>query len=113
MTPNPHRGSDFADFLAEEGLTPTMKPTKDLPAQLRGYNAWRRGYQISKQPHPIDIGKMIDAAADRLEELERQLEAQRTLADSLAHVLFDLSFEYRPMKAKSAFDAWKEARRDS
>jgi chromosome segregation ATPase len=27
MTPNPHRGSDFNDFLAEEGLTPTMTPT--------------------------------------------------------------------------------------
>jgi hypothetical protein len=109
MTPNPHRGSDFNDFLAEQGLmTPTMTPTSDLPTQLRGFNAWRRGYQIPKQPNPIDIGKMIDAAADRLEELERELAAERALADRLASALTDSAMWYAP----PAYQAWKEARRE-
>jgi hypothetical protein len=56
--------------------------TKELAAQLRGYNAWRRGYQISKQPHPIDIGKMIDAAADRLEELQSDCDSWQNMAHS-------------------------------
>jgi hypothetical protein len=48
-----------------------------LPALLREYNRWRRGDETLEQPHPVDIGKMIDAAADRLEELERELEQER------------------------------------
>jgi hypothetical protein len=75
MTPNPHRGSDFADFLAEEGLTPTMTPTNELTARLREYNRWRRGDELLEQMHIADIGEMLDEAADRLEQLERELAA--------------------------------------
>jgi hypothetical protein len=103
MTPNPHRGSDFADFLAEEGLTPTMKPTNELPAQLREFNRWRRCDEAMEQPPPARIGAMIDEAADRLEKLEEQLAAnhaaiklmgkwledERALADKLAASLED------------------------
>jgi hypothetical protein len=33
MTPNPHRGSDFADFLSEEGLmTPTPRTDAAIAA---------------------------------------------------------------------------------
>ena len=122
MTPNPHRGSDFADFLAEEGLmTPTMTPTKDLPGQLREFNRWRRGDETLEQPNPADIGAMINEAAGRLEELEQQLAAnhaaiklmgkwledERALADRLASALTDSATWNH---ALPAYDAWKEAR---
>jgi hypothetical protein len=111
MTPNPHRGSDFADFLAEEDLmTPTMTPTKDLPAQLREYNAWRRSDETLEQPNPADIGAMIDEAADRLEELERELAAERALADRLAEALDGL--EWVHINEPKALAAWKEARNE-
>lgn len=109
MTPNPHRGSDFDDFLAEEGLTPTMTPTNDLTAQLREFNRWRRGDELLEQMHIADIGAMIDAAADRLEELEKQLAAERALADRLAYALTDsVTWSH----ALPAYEGWKEARRE-
>jgi hypothetical protein len=115
MTPNPHRGSDFAEFLAEQGLmTPTMTPTNNLCSQLREYNAWRRGSETLDQPNPADIGVMIDAAADRLEELERELAAERALADRLAVIVNDCRPFCEPMRQRlidTALVAWKEARR--
>ncbi len=108
MTPNPHRGSDFSDFLAEQDLmTPTMTPTSDLPDQLREYNRWRRGGE-GGHPNPSKIGKMIDASADRLEELERELAAERALADRLAEALDGL--EWVHINEPKALAAWKEAR---
>ena len=131
MTPNPHRGSDFADFLAEEGLmTPIMTPINDLPIQLREYNRWRRGDETIDQPEPMILGKIIDNAADRLEELERELAAEqaqieanhkvtriieemlyaeRALADRLASALTDSATWSH---ALPAYEAWKEARRE-
>jgi uncharacterized coiled-coil protein SlyX len=123
MTPNPHRGSDFADFLAEEGLT----PTNDLPCQLRGYNAWRRGNETLEQPSAAWVSTMLDATADRLEELEEQLAAnheaiklmgkwledERALADRLANALVE-SMERLGVCAghREALGQWKEARRE-
>jgi hypothetical protein len=111
MTPNPHRGSDFADFLAEEGLTPTMAPANNLPTQLREFNRWRRGDETLEQPNPADIGAMIDASADRLEELERELAAERALSNEMASQLEHASFTYDPGGCQQMFAAWKEARR--
>jgi hypothetical protein len=114
MTPNPHRGSDFADFLAEEDLmTPTMIPTKDLPTQLREFNRWRRGGE-GCHPNPSKIGAMIDAAADRLEQLEREFAAERALADRLSNALVE-SMERLGVCAghRKVLDQWKEARRDT
>jgi hypothetical protein len=54
-----------------------MTPTNDLPTQLREYNRWRRGDETLKQPHPSKIGAMIDEAANRLEQLERELDQER------------------------------------
>ncbi len=51
--------------------------TKELSAQIRQFNRWRRGDETLEQPHPAEIGLMLDAAAERLEELERQLEQER------------------------------------
>jgi hypothetical protein len=109
MTPNPHRGSDFNDFLAEEGLTPTMTPTNELPVRLREFNRWRRGDELLEQMHIADIGEMIDEAADRLEELERELAAERVLADRLASALTDsVTWNH----ALPAYEAWQEARHE-
>jgi len=116
MTPNPHRGSDFADFLAEEGLmTPTMTPTNNLCSQLREFNRWRRGDETLEQPNPADIGAMIDAAADRLEQLEQQLAAERALADRLAGELQwwgDYCGDNAPASIDLALAAWKDARNE-
>jgi hypothetical protein len=93
--------------------------TNNLCSQLREYNAWRRGDETLEQPHPKDIGKMLDAAADRLEELERELSAERALADRLANVLtiynHDLlsgeMIQFVP-EHDTALAAWKEARHE-
>jgi Skp family chaperone for outer membrane proteins len=117
--------------------------TKELPARLREFNRWRRGDETLEQPHPARIGAMIDEAADRLEELERELNAkdahadeiykaavalaakleddlekERKLADRLAHWLSEMADEFiLPAElengASNALAAWKEARRDS
>jgi hypothetical protein len=110
MTPNPHRGSDFAVFLAEEGLmTPTMTPTNDLTTRLREYNRWRRGDETLEQMRIADIGEMLDEAADRLEELQAELAAERVLADRLASALTDSATWNH---ALPAYEAWKEARHE-
>lgn len=43
-----------------------------LSDRLRRYNRWRRGDKRLKQPDPTALGELIDAAADRLEILERE-----------------------------------------
>jgi hypothetical protein len=109
MTPNPHRGSDFADFLAEQDLmTPAMTPANNLPVRLREFNRWRRGDETLEQPNPADIGAMIDEAADRLEELERELavwkhEAKRLEAElaKFDETAIEWWCEYQDMKAKA------------
>jgi hypothetical protein len=112
--PNPHRGSDFNGFLIEQRL---MTPTMQLTAQLREYNQWRRGVDAIAQPEPAAIGSTLDAAADRLEELERELAAERALADRLASVLtiynYDLlageMIQFVPEHDASLAE-WKQAR---
>jgi hypothetical protein len=116
MTPNPHRGSDFADFLAEEGLMiPTMTPTKDLADALR----------FGLPMNPIEAVRVCNEAADRMEELEEQLAAnhaaiklmgkwledERALADRLAIALVQ-SMERLGVCAghRKILDQWKEAR---
>lgn len=43
-----------------------------LSDRLRRYNRWRRGDKRLKQPDPAALGELIDAAADRLNVLERE-----------------------------------------
>jgi hypothetical protein len=57
MTPNPHRGSDFNDFLAEEGL---MTPTPRTDAAIKASN-----------------GFWSFVLRDLAQELERELEQER------------------------------------
>ena len=54
-----------------------MNDTKTLAAELRRYNAWRIGDWAEPMPEPQEITKMIDKAADRLEELERDLQIRK------------------------------------
>ena len=98
-----------------------MTPTNNLCSQLREYNAWRRGNETLDQPSAAWVGAVIDAAADRLEELERKLAAERALADRLAgcfeNVLSDWFENYKSDETPSFYNgeravaAWKEARR--
>jgi hypothetical protein len=88
MTPNPHRGSDFADFLAEEGL---MTPTPRTDAAIKASN-----------------GFWSFVLRDLAQELERELAAERALADRLASALTDSAMWHAP----PAYQAWKEARRE-
>jgi len=111
--------------------------TKELSAQIRQFNRWRRGDETLEQPHPAEIGLMLDAAAERLEELELELEqerqdrkqadldtiralgerndaraelsAERALADRLASALTDSATWNH---ALPAYEAWKEARHE-
>jgi hypothetical protein len=113
-----------------------MTPTNNLCGQLREYNAWRRGNETLDQPSAAWVGAVIDAAADRLEELERELAestqsldfqtqlnrevidlekktfaelaAERALADRLAEALDGL--EWVHINEPKALAAWKEAR---
>ena len=43
-----------------------------LSDRLRRYNRWRRGDARIKPPNPTALGELIDAAANRLEVLERE-----------------------------------------
>ena len=83
--------------------------TKELSAQIRQFNRWRRGDEALEQPHPAAIGLMLDAAADRLEELELEVAVWKHDAKRLATELnyFDeasISWwcEYQDLKAKAA-----------
>jgi predicted nuclease with TOPRIM domain len=84
-----------------------MTPTNDLPTQLREYNRWRRGGE-GWHPNPSKIGAMIDEAADRLEQLERELavwhhEAKRLEAElaKFDETAIEWWCEYQDLKAKA------------
>ena len=49
-----------------------------IPEKLRHINAWRRG-EHDDMPDPADIGRTIDAAADRIDELESVIRAATVL----------------------------------
>jgi hypothetical protein len=93
MTLNPHRGSDFADFLAEEGL---MTPTPRTDAAIAASD-----------------GQWSFTLRDLAQQMERELAAERALADRLADALVE-SMERLGVCAGhlKVLDQWKEARRD-
>jgi hypothetical protein len=76
-----------------------MTPTNELPARLREIAdaiLFGRPSLVARQ------------AAGRLEELERELTAERALADRLASALTDSAMWHAP----PAYQAWKEARHE-
>ena len=44
---------------------------KELIEKLKNYNRWRRGDETVPQPHPQEVGEMIDQAIEALEGDER------------------------------------------
>ena len=56
--------------------------TKTLAAKLRRYNSWRLGDWADPMPEPQEITKMLDEAADRLEELDTEAAEWQNMAHS-------------------------------
>ena len=93
---NQHRGSDFNQFLIEQGLTNTDQPMTPTPTPRTDAAEilWN------------DTGWCV-VSAEFARYLELELAAERALADRLADALENaVSWRY----AKPAFDAWREAR---
>jgi hypothetical protein len=135
MTPNPHRGSDFNDFLAEQGL---MTPTPRTDAAIKASKGqW--GYLLRDLAQELEreLAESTESLAFQTQlnreviELEKktlaELAAERALADRLAALLQRhregyggqvvdpkcdcCDCEYLgPIDASLA--AWKEARRE-
>lgn len=49
-----------------------MNDTETIIKYLKLYNEWRRGDEKMGQPNPIEIGKLIDEACEKLASLERE-----------------------------------------
>jgi hypothetical protein len=121
MTPNPHRGSDFAEFLAEEGLmTPTPRTDAAIAASggqwsftLRDLAQEMERELASKDAQAGEIYKVYKAALDLAAKLEEDLAGERALADRLAIALVQ-SMERLGVCAghRKILDQWKEARSD-
>lgn len=58
-----------------------MKNSKELIKFLRDYNKWRRGDDKIEQPHPKELGKVIDDVCELVEKLEKQLHDTRAAED--------------------------------
>ncbi len=56
--------------------------TKELTDALRRYNAWRLGDWAEPMPEPQEITKLLDEAADRLEELQSDSDSWWDMAHS-------------------------------
>src|SRR6478609_5447378 len=71
-------------------MKPQPNPATTLAANLRRYNAWRRGDdETIEMPHPKDIGKWLDAAADTLERIDpERLASALWNVEKLRHGLF-------------------------
>ena len=129
---NKHRGSDFNEFLIEQGLTNTDQPMTPTP---RTDEAADRFPQPGQPPGvqwpeivPADFARQLerDLAAERAEHEEttsgaRMLAdaylAERALADRLAETLANVQGDYATTGAittpevDTALAAWKEARK--
>ena len=49
-----------------------MNDTETIIKYLKLYNEWRRGDEKMGQPNPIEIGKLLDEACEKLASLERE-----------------------------------------
>ena len=107
ITPTPTPRTDAAELDGREFYRGSSGPSgycaadfaRDLERQLAELtDRWER----AANAYMIEQGKH--------EETQRQLAAERALADRLAHCIDDLQYAYNPMEAKRAFTAWKEAR---
>lgn len=105
---NPHRGSDFNEFLIEENLmTPT--PRTDAAEIL-----WTDAAEILWN----DTGLCV-VPADFARQLERELATERELAGRLTQTLANVQYDYASTGAittqevDESLAAWKEVRSGS
>ncbi len=102
MTPNPHRGSDFADFLAEEGL---MTPTPRTDAAIAASDGqWSFVLRDLAQ----EMEQQLAANHEAIKLMCKWLEDERALADGLSSALTDSATWSH---ALPAYEAWKKARK--
>jgi hypothetical protein len=119
MTPTPRTDAAWEDALRLPGGGFTCKPNmtglamemSKFARQLERENQTFRAAQ--KACEDCDAPRV-----DRIAELERDLAAERALADRLAHWLSEMADEFiLPAElengANSALAAWKEARNDT
>jgi hypothetical protein len=89
MTPNPHRGSDFNDFLAEEGL---MTPTPRTDAAIKASKGqW--GYLLRDLAQEME--REIVVWKQEVQMLRAQMEAEHETAISLFIELHELKERLR------------------
>jgi hypothetical protein len=82
--------------------------TEELIKYLRGYNEWRRGADTD-QPEPFYLGACIDAACDKLEEIEKDKERLDWLLDEESGV--NLEYVYTDKRGKYVI-VWFDDRED-
>jgi transposase len=89
MTPNPHRGSDFADFLAEEGL---MTPTPRTDAAIAASDGQ---WSFTLRDLAQELERELAVWKHEAKRLEDQLEAEHETAISLFIELHELKERLR------------------
>jgi hypothetical protein len=82
--------------------------TTDLTCYLKRYNEWRRGAD-TEPPEPSELGEVIDAACDKLEELENDKERLDWLLDEESGV--NLEYVYTDKRGKYVI-VWFDDRED-
>jgi hypothetical protein len=80
---------------------------------VRQHNRWRRDHDGIEVYDPKRLGVALDTICDHAEtmgQLERELAAERALANILAGYLESLQYLYAPIVAQRGLTAWREAR---
>jgi hypothetical protein len=89
MTPNPHRGSDLADFLAEEGL---MTPTPRTDAAIAASDGQ---WSFTLRDLAQQMERELAVWKHEVETLRDQLKAEHETAISLFIELHELKERLR------------------
>jgi hypothetical protein len=65
--------------LADRELLKTQggRKMKELIEELKKYNRWRRGDETVPQPHPQEVGEMIDQAIKVIEDYLKHSEGEK------------------------------------
>ena len=89
MTPNPHRGSDFNDFLTEEGL---MTPTPRTDAAIKASNGF---WSFVLRDLAQELERELAVWKHEVETLRDQLKAEHETAISLFIEMHELKERLR------------------
>ena len=127
---NQHRGSDFNEFLIEQGLTNTDQPMTPTPRTDAAEILWNdtgwcvvpaefaRYLERELAELRKNASELIASLQTETDSVERELAAERALADRLAGVL--LSYDHNMLAGDDmqwlpehdkALAAWREARK--